>query len=80
MINYSIYLFYNLCGRLLQNRVTEDHLASGVSEVKVAYLGESVEGDVLDIEVWCPEENTAVCSMTKEGKVICQVTLTYNLD
>ena len=53
---------------------------SGVSEVKVAYLGESAEGDVLQVRLWCPldEKRTVTCSMTKEGgQPVCQVTLTF---
>ena len=47
---------------------------------KIAYLGESVEGDVLRVKVWCPEglERTVMCSMEKEGQVVNQVTLTFH--
>ena len=54
---------------------------SGVSEVKVAYLGESAEGDVLEVRLWCPldKKRTVTCSMDKEGgQPVCQVTFTFH--
>ena len=67
--------------RTLDGSLTEAEVRSGVSEVKLAYLGESDEGDVLQVRLWCPGsgERTVVCSMTKgEETPVCQVTLTFN--
>lgn len=63
----------------LNGLLSEADFSSGVSQVKMAYLGESIEGDALRIQVWCPEstERTVVCSMEKEGQTINQVTLTF---
>ena len=64
----------------LQSQISEAEVSSGTAVAKVAYLGESVEGDVLRVKVWCPEglERTVMCSMEKEGQVVNQVTLTFH--
>ncbi|KAL8570975.1 hypothetical protein ACOMHN_037835 [Nucella lapillus] len=65
----------------LQGHLTEEAFKAGVRQVKVCYLGESTEGDVLKIQVWPGEAEgnrcVVVCSMEKEGRVITQVTLTF---
>ena len=55
-------------------------ILAGVSEVKVAYLNETNEDDNLDLEMWiCKDQPRSVlCNMKKDGKNVCQVTLTFN--
>ena len=50
-----------------------------LDQMKLAYIGECVEGDTLTIKVWCPEntERTVICSMEKDNKRINQVTLSF---
>ncbi|KAK7495671.1 hypothetical protein BaRGS_00013118 [Batillaria attramentaria] len=65
---------------LLPESLSEKDIAAGVAEVKISYIGEAVEGDMLQVHVWCPEktERTVVCSMNKEGQLINQVTLIFH--
>lgn len=60
--------------------LTQEDVRAGTAEVSVSYIGESVQGDVLHVHMWCPPgtSRTVVCSMEKEGQVINQVTLTYH--
>lgn len=60
--------------------LTQEDVRAGTAEVSVSYIGESVQGDVLHVHMWCPPgtNRTVVCSMEKEGQVINQVTLTYH--
>ena len=64
----------------LQGKISEAEISSGVALAKMAFLGESEEGDVLTVKVWCPEslQRTVVCSMEKGGQVVNQVTLTFH--
>ncbi|KAK7092927.1 uncharacterized protein [Littorina saxatilis] len=64
----------------LEGHLSQAEISSGISQVKTAYLGECVEGDVLKIQVWSVEgyDRTVLCSMEKDGQVINQVTLTFH--
>ena len=63
----------------LEGRISAGEVSAGIATVKIAYLGESAEGDLLTVKVWCPEssERTAVCSMEKEGQAVNQTTLIF---
>ncbi|XP_076455805.1 uncharacterized protein LOC143290338 [Babylonia areolata] len=83
--NYSNYVRFAVdavhdalhLGRL-DGALTEKDVRAGVRQLRVVYLGESVEGDVLRVQVWRGDgDRCVVCSMEKEGQVINQVTLSY---
>ena len=63
----------------LGEHLSAKDISAGISQVKMSYLGESVEGDVLQVKVWSMEgcERTMMCSMEKEGQVINQVMLSF---
>lgn len=64
----------------LDGYLTKEDVEAGVAELKVAYLGESVEGDALQMKIWkLPEDRTFVCSVEKNSQVINQVTLTFHV-
>ncbi|KAK7495668.1 hypothetical protein BaRGS_00013115 [Batillaria attramentaria] len=65
---------------LLDGCLTKADISAGASEVKVAYLGESGDGDVLHVHVWCQRDvdRTVVCSMDRDTEPVCQVTLSFH--
>ncbi|XP_059174205.1 uncharacterized protein LOC131954494 [Physella acuta] len=58
--------------------VSKDTLPNGLKELQVRYLGESQDGEGLNVHIWQEEhDDTVLCSIERDETVLCQVKLVY---
>lgn len=64
----------------LEGWLTKSDVEAGVAEIRLSYLGESLEGDLLHVKTWkvLGKERTVMCSIEKNNQVINQVMLTFH--
>ncbi|CAG5120785.1 unnamed protein product [Candidula unifasciata] len=67
------------CSRRALKDMSKDILKQGLKLLRVCYINECLEGDVVDVHLWqeAGEEFTVRCSVEKGEQLICQIVLQY---
>ena len=60
--------------------ITEADLCAGISQVRIAYIGECVEGDTVVVKICRPDggQRSLLFSMETSGRMINQLSLSFH--